>query len=501
MDSLSQQLLPHWPGAVFRQRADGAFEDISSGVEALTGHPPAAWLKRPGLFWNLLHPEDAPQARDARQRAGSTGGGSRALFRLRRPDGQCVWVSEFLQAQPAPAAPDGRPGFAGYWLDATRQVRAERALQEIAGGNTLGLITMGLLHDFNNTLAGILSLSETFLAQIEAGHPLREGLSLVKRDAQQAASVIRQLGQWHQQRSGERNYLDVNDAARVAADLLRRAVSRRVEILVECAPDSLPAHADAAALRHALVQLGVNAAEAMPGKGRLILRTSLHPALPPLGRHAGTPPRVPAICLSVEDTGHGIEARHLPRLFEPFFTTKPAGRGAGLGLHAVRNFAESHGGAVSVETRPGEGTCFRLWLPRADFTETERALERDDARPPCLLFAGWEDEAMERFAGPLRAQGAVVVPGGADAEDLLCSPDWRFDALVLGDAGAGAVSVVRFVRRHKLPIKIVLHAPDGAQSALDPELLESAGLVLTPDQSPEECCRRIAALLDWRPGV
>jgi PAS domain S-box-containing protein len=498
MDSLLQQLLPHWPGAVFRQRADGAFADISPGVEALTGHPPAAWLKRPGLFWDLLHPKDAPQARDARQRASQPGGGSRALFRLRRPDGRCVWVSEFLQAQPAQTAPDGRPGFAGYWLEATRQVRAERALQEVAGGNTLGLITMGLLHDFNNTLAGILSLSDTFLAQIEAGHPLREGLSLVKRDAQQAAAAIRQIGQWHQQRSGERTYLDVNDAVRAAADILRRAVSRRVEIHVECAPDSLPACADAAALQNALVQLGVNAAESMPGKGRLTLRASLHPALPPLGRHAGTPPRAPAICLSVEDTGGGIEERHLPRLFEPFFTTKPAGRGAGLGLHAVRNFAESHGGAVSVETRPGEGTCFRLWLPRADFTEAERALEQDAVRPPCLLFAGWPDEAMKRFAGPLRAQGAVVVPGGADAEDLLCSPDWRFDALVLGDAGAGAASALAFVRRHKLPLPIVLHAPDGAQSALASELLDSASLVLTPDQSPEECCRRITALLGRR---
>ena len=132
-----------------------------------------------------------------------------------------------------------------------------------------------------------------------------------------------------------------------------------------------------------VINLVLNAIDAMPQTGRLALRTSGFAALPSLEHFQGTLPRLPAARLSVEDSGCGIKPRHLPGIFDAFYTTKPANKGSGLGLYNARLFIEKHRGAITVDSKEGAGSTFHLWLPQADFTEaaTEAAAGRQPGEP------------------------------------------------------------------------------------------------------------------------
>jgi signal transduction histidine kinase len=183
--------------------------------------------------------------------------------------------------------------------------------------------------------------------------------------------LVHRIIDLHQGKTGDRNYHNLNELTSDLAELSRKFLPRRMQLNVELAAESLPVYLDAVEFRQVLIGLILNAVEATPPQGRLILRTTVHAHLPPLPRVHGTLPRTPAACLSVEDQGCGIQSRHLGSLFDPFFTTKPASKSAGLGLYNAGHFAEKHGGAISVQSTEGAGTTVQIWLPQADFTEAE----------------------------------------------------------------------------------------------------------------------------------
>lgn len=137
----------------------------------------------------------------------------------------------------------------------------------------LSRLTPGFLHDFNNLIAGVHGLSDTFLSQLEPGHPFHDGLALMKKNTLEGAKLVQRLQQLHRLRPGERTYHDLNAIAQDCAELLRRGFSKRYEIIAETASAQLPIHADAAELQLAILAAGIRALDAMPGHGQLILRT------------------------------------------------------------------------------------------------------------------------------------------------------------------------------------------------------------------------------------
>ncbi|HXJ76529.1 MAG TPA: HAMP domain-containing sensor histidine kinase, partial [Candidatus Dormibacteraeota bacterium] len=177
----------------------------------------------------------------------------------------------------------------------------------------------------------------------------------------------------HQAKTGETSYHNLNDITTELSDLVRKVIPRRVEFSLDLCPQALPVYLDAEELRQVVINLVLNAIDAMPiaQPARLVVRTSHHPTLPSLPNLHGPAPRPPVACLSVQDTGSGIKTRHQACIFDPFFTTKPAHKGSGLGLYNARLFVERHRGAISVETQEGAGTTFHLWLPEADFSEID----------------------------------------------------------------------------------------------------------------------------------
>jgi PAS domain S-box-containing protein len=490
-ESRLEQLTEYWPGVVFGQRADGSFEFISAQAESLTGVAPSQWQRQSHWFWQVVHEADASELERQMQQAARTGRPVTTTFRIRHlQSGRVSYVLEHRQPLTSPGGL--LLGYEGVWLDVTRQTIAERRLSSAAWKETLAVLTMGLAHDFGNVMAGIHSLSESFLDQLAAEHPFREGLELIKNNALQANQLVRRIIDLHVGRLGERNYHDLNEVLGELSDLVRKVVPRRIQIEVRPAPGQLPVYVDVVEFRQTIINLTLNAAEAMPEKGTLSLGTSRHTAWPAPGHMEGVVPRLPCLCLTVQDTGRGIKSRHLRRIFDPFFTTKSANKGSGLGLYNVRFFAEKHDGAISVESVENQGTTFRLWLPEADFSESDHQSARiaeAPARRLTLLLLGAPGRLLDETAELLRTRGYHVVmaihPDQAlarlRARDCICS-----GIVVLMEADdTGTLDLLDTVRREHPMLKVILKPMGRERDDLRAAALQHSDLVV-PASAPDQ---------------
>jgi signal transduction histidine kinase len=369
-ESQLESLTDQWPGVIFSQRADFTFRFVSPKIEELTGVPMPDWQMKPHLFWQVVYEGDAEELRRQLQHAQQLRQPMNCTYRVRNlKTGQISYVMEHRQ----PSLTQGGLllGYQGVWLDVTRQTIAEGRLSSASWKETLSVLTMGLSHDFGNVMAGIHALTESFLDEVGAEHEFSEGLNSIKKNSIQASQLLHRIINLHQGKTGDRYYHNLNDIAEDLAELVPKIIPRRMRFEVEYAETSIPVYLDAVELRQVISHLVLNAVEAMSPTGRLVLSITNHQTPPPLSHVWGNVAGGPVGCLALQDSGNGISPSHLPNLCDPFFTTKPLNKGSGLGLYTTRLFVERHDGAVSVDSQEGVGSTFRIWLPQADFTETE----------------------------------------------------------------------------------------------------------------------------------
>lgn len=489
-----ENLIDRWPGVVFTQRADFSFHFASPSIEDLTGVPLAEWRAQPQRFWQLVHEADSEELQQHLKRCVQQKRGLSATFRIRHAKtGRVVYLLEHRQA--VVSSSELVLGYEGVWLDITRQVIAEKRLSSAAWKETLAVLTMGLAHDFSNIMAGILSLAESFLAQVDQDHPFREGLALIKQNSLQAHQLVHRIIGLHHGKTGASAYCDLNELVNDLVDLVKKILPRRIQVTTSLAPEALPLFVDVEEFRQVIINLTLNAAEAMPQGGRITLGASLHQKLPELPVMRGALPRLPAVCLAVEDTGCGIKARHLGSIFDPFFTTKPMNKGSGLGLYNTRLFVERHRGAVSVQSTEGAGTTFRIWLPQADFTEAERGLAQVGQRRRSLLLAGRADGPLESTVEFLRCHGYHVLATASEANalDLLESGDYQFAGLmvVLEPGDSAFASLFAQVRKKKLPVKTIAQLAGCQADELDMSVLHQTDILISADMPEAEILDRL----------
>ncbi len=248
--------------------------------------------------------------------------------------------------------------------DVTREVALENQLRHAQKMEAIGTLAGGVAHDFNNLLTIIQG--HVTLAQMEDGAPLplKESFEEIQRATERAAGLTRQLLTFSRRQTMRSRDLDVNEVVAGITKMLQRILGEDMSMHLTYAPHPLFTHADAGMMDQVLLNLAVNARDAMPKGGRLIIETSSidfdesSATQIPDGR-AGS-----FICLSVSDTGSGIPKEVLPRIFEPFFTTKDVGKGTGLGLATVYGIVHQHEGWITVCSDVGHGTTFRVYLPR-----------------------------------------------------------------------------------------------------------------------------------------
>jgi PAS domain S-box-containing protein len=241
-----------------------------------------------------------------------------------------------------------------------REEQLEQQLQRVRRLESIGQLAGGVAHDFNNLLAVILNFAEFALDEAEEGSELHADIDQIRRAAERAAGLTRQLLVFSRREPVDVQVVDVNEALASTEEMLRRTIGEHIELRSHPEPGLWPTRAGGGQLEQVLVNLAVNGRDAMPDGGRLTIRTRNTELAPP------DLPRGRWVLLTVEDTGTGMAPSVAAQAFDPFFTTKPKGQGTGLGLASVYAIVSQAGGDVSIESRVDNGTKVSVWLPAAE---------------------------------------------------------------------------------------------------------------------------------------
>ena len=318
------------------------------------------------LSWvSRVHPEDIPRLeRDLEAHIAGEVPYYRANFRLRHEDGH--WVHLESRGQVVARDKTGAPlRMAGLMVDRSEQKRQEDAYRETQKLESLGLMAAGIAHDFNNLLQAILGHAEVAEALIRSGGDPMPHCARLRETVGRSRDLLRQLLDYSGQEKVQREPLDLSALVRDMGGLLAVALPKKVRLDVCEGGTPLGVQGSQSQLEQVVLNLVTNAGEALGSEAGIItLRTEkaalggaeLNQAFPGLDLKSG-----PHALLEVEDSGCGMDELTLARIFQPFFTTKRTGRG--LGLAALQGIVNAHGGGLCVQSRPGEGSCFRVFLP------------------------------------------------------------------------------------------------------------------------------------------
>ena len=356
-------------------------------------------------------------------------------------------------------------------------------LWSAAAREVLSPVSMGVAHDLNNLLSGVCSISDLCLREAGPEHPFRERLELMRTYGERAAKLVQTLFREHQASPGRSEYHDLNTLTEHGCELARRAIPKSIEIQRVLAAQALPVSADAIAFRTVLLNLMLNAADAIEGKGSIHVRTARHSRMPATRVFRGVKPSPPVVSVQISDTGHGVDKSFQQRLWDPLFTTKAASHGAGLGLYLAEAFCRANHGGISVDSAADGGAAFTLWLPEAD-------LSKDDTRPAAarhVLLGPGSDAQTRALVRELRRRKWKLTTVPRLDETLLAAVP-VFDLLIAPASPSvpSALRLIAAIRRQRLPIKIVglsrraisepstrspfdlvIYKPTGARSAAD----------------------------------
>ena len=296
-------------------------------------------------------------------------------------------------------------------------------LEQAQKMDAIGRLAGGVAHDFNNLLTVILGRTDILLHPLPPGDPMRRGIELIQRTAGRAANLTRQLLAFSRKQVLEPVVLDLSAVATDMKDMLGRLIGEDIALLTMPTPGLGRVKADRGQVEQVVMNLAVNARDAMPQGGRLILETAnvdLDDEY--VRRHVGARPG-PHVMLAVADTGAGISHEIQSQIFEPFFTTKEPGKGTGLGLATVYGIVKQSGGYIEVDSEPGRGTTFRIYLPRLDAepAPVDRSVGPAAAAggTETILLVEDEEGVRELARDILRASGYTVLEARNGAEALL----------------------------------------------------------------------------------
>ncbi len=283
---------------------------------------------------------------------------------VRRRDG----TTFIADINAVPLVMGGQSCLLGVIRDMTAIKELEAQVRQAQKMEAVGRLAGGVAHDFNNILGVVLGHCELALKRLRPDDPLHGNLKQILSGAERGAALTRQLLAFSHQQPLSPALLDLTAVVRNLTRMLERLLGEDVELVLDLGEGLRPIHADPGQVEQVVINLAVNARDAMPGGGRLVIATGEHVAMPgPPGVAVDGAGR-PALVLTVTDTGHGMDETTKQHLFEPFFTTKAVGKGTGLGLSTVYGIVEQAGGHIELESERGQGTTFRVILPSAETT-------------------------------------------------------------------------------------------------------------------------------------
>ena len=484
---------------VYRSTADGRLLECNRAYARMMGYAsPAEAMAQPGPDF---HPSaEARQAfLDTLRREGSLVSHE---SQVRRKDGTLLWIVE--NASLLRSDDDGEEILLGTVFDMTERRRLEEQLLQSQKMEAVGRLAGGIAHDFNNLLTAVAGYSELLLRELPEGDPRRESAEEIRQAGNRAAALTQQLLAFSRRQVLEPRVLDLNAVIAGMEKMLRRVIGEDIELTTAPDPELWRAKADPGQIEQAILNLVVNARDAMPRGGRLTLETAnveLDEKF--AGRYASVQPG-PHVMLAVSDTGIGMDADLQARLFEPFFTTKEHGKGTGLGLSTTYGIVKQSGGSIWVYSEPGHGTTFKIYLPRC-----EEPLEARQAAPPvretapgteAVLLVEDEPEVRRLVEKLLRLKGYRVLSAASPAEAIALSRQ-RTDSieLLLTDVimpGMNGRELARVLASSRPEMK-VLYMSGYADAAMNQHgILPPGTAFLSKPFTPEALARKVREVLD-----
>ena len=438
---------------------------VSGNLEAMTGYHFSQVLENPTLWADRLHDDDRERVTAALSQRSTTGRFS-VEYRWRCADGS---YKHFHDQAVLLRDARGRPvEFAGTLTDVTERRSLESQLVQAQKMDAVGKLTGGIAHDFNNLLAAVLGGLGLIERRAQLPEELEKILAMTKRAAEQGSDLVRRLLVFARRQQLEPMWVDIPSLHQGVDDLLKHTLGGLVELAWDIAPDAWAPHADQSQLELALMNLIINARDAMPSGGTITVSVE--------NRTVETADTVAAgdyVVMGVSDSGCGIPSELVEKVLEPFYTTKEIGKGTGLGLSMVYGFAKQSGGTLRLQSEVGRGTCAELWLPRstADRRIAE-AMPAEKTAPAAarslrVLLIDDHPEVRQTTAAMLRDLGhnAVEVGSGAEAIELLSGTEGGFDLLISDYAmpRQSGTEVVRLAREThaQLPAVIITGYADG----------------------------------------
>ena len=428
---LYHQVVSSVPSIVWKGDISQALEFsntfLSEAAERILGIEEGALNLDWEAFHAYIHPEDRRIAVEAFREALEHPGRKVACeYRLVRPAGEVRWLHSVGTVQPGPGP---RYQIFGFSEDITERHNAaqERALLEAQlmqaqKMETVGRLAGGVAHDFNNLLTAILGNLELAGLELAGDHPVTPRLGEIRKAADSAAALTRQLLAFSRKQIIAPELLDLNELIGRMHKLLVRLIGEDIELRSRPHPGLECVMADAGQLEQVIVNLAVNARDAMPSGGVLTIATAditLDEAY--CRRHVYARPG-PHVMLTVSDTGCGMTPEVLAHLFEPFFTTKPKGKGTGLGLATVYGAVKQNGGSIEVYSEPGMGTTFKIYLPQAlhEAAEVPTGVPEEGLAEGTERILLVEDESVVRdFAAEILTRLGYRVTACRTAEEAL----------------------------------------------------------------------------------
>jgi two-component system cell cycle sensor histidine kinase/response regulator CckA len=287
--------------------------------------------------------------------------------------------------------------FISFKHDLTEAKEMEEQFRQAQKMEAVGRLAGGVAHDFNNLLTAIMGYSELLLADFHVDDPRHSDITAIKKAADRASALTRQLLAFSRRQVLQPKVLDLNATISGMAKLLQRLIGEDVELLLALDETLGRTKADPGQIEQVIMNLAVNARDAMPGGGKLTIETG---NIILDGNDTKKHPRAqsgPYVMLSVRDTGEGMDKETQRRIFEPFFTTKEVGKGTGLGLSTIYGIVKQSGGTICLHSEPGNGTTFKIYLPRTD----------EDSSIPISIPS---EESQDHIAGPIPPVSSVGEP-------------------------------------------------------------------------------------------
>jgi PAS domain S-box-containing protein len=374
------ELGSHLEEVVWTASADGSvITSINEAFSAIYGMSPGRLEKASDLWLRMTHPDDVPVAQSS-ERDLHDFGHSQADYRIVRQDGEVRWVRDRKSV-----IRDGKGrviAMGGLIADVTASVKAQEALRaseeqlrQSQKMEAIGQLAGGIAHDFNNLLTAIIGYSDLILAlgdSLAAG--VRDDVMEIRRAAERASGLTRQILAFSRRQALQPSRVKLETIIDDLEQLLRRTLGETIELVVERVPDLGYAQIDVHQFEQVVMNLAVNARDAMPMGGRLTLKTANAFLTPEFCQGRPDVEPGPYVVLTDTDTGVGMDDTTKSRACEPFFTTKPVGEGTGLGLSTVYGIVRQSGGAMDIESTLGEGTSIKIYLPAVQAPAAESPL-------------------------------------------------------------------------------------------------------------------------------